>query len=294
MIMKELSIEEKAKAYDEAIEKAKELHSKFKGITARNVVEEIFPELKESEDEKIRKALIKAIKMKAFPTSTCGGELFICGQSSDKCIAWLEKQGENSSNIGNDGKIADIIREALANVTSQNVLGKYELTFDDVSDWLDEQPADKKELKEIENNLAWSEDDEINYNYALAACKYYGEAKGYADTETHQKANNWLKSIKERLQSQNTWKPSDEQMRCLCGVLNNSTGNIYNILKSLFDDLKKLNTITYFQDIFLKERYYAWKPSDEQIEQLEWVAKQNKDNLIGKELMTLFNDLKKL
>lgn len=43
----------------------------------------------------------------------------------------------------------------------------------------------------------------------------------------------------------------------------------------------------------LKDRY-TWKPSDEQMKQLGWVAKQNKDNMIGKELMSLYQDLKKL
>jgi len=37
-----------------------------------------------------------------------------------------------------------------------------------------------------------------------------------------------------------------------------------------------------------------WKPSDEQMKQLGWIVNQNKDNIIGKELMTLYNDLKKL
>lgn len=43
----------------------------------------------------------------------------------------------------------------------------------------------------------------------------------------------------------------------------------------------------------LKERY-TWKPSDEQMKQLGWVAEQNKNNIIGKELMSLYQDLKKL
>ena len=33
-----------------------------------------------------------------------------------------------------------------------------------------------------------------------------------------------------------------------------------------------------------------WKPSEKQMQQLGWVAEQNKDNALGKELMTLFND----
>ena len=37
-----------------------------------------------------------------------------------------------------------------------------------------------------------------------------------------------------------------------------------------------------------------WKPSAEQMRQLGYVAEQNKHNMLGKELMTLYNDLEKL
>ena len=43
----------------------------------------------------------------------------------------------------------------------------------------------------------------------------------------------------------------------------------------------------------IKDRY-TWKPNNGQMKQLGWIAKQNKDNMIGKELMSLYNDLKKL
>ena len=46
---------EKAKAYDEAIERAK----KFYG---NGIIEVIFPELKESEDEKIKNAILNHLK----------------------------------------------------------------------------------------------------------------------------------------------------------------------------------------------------------------------------------------
>lgn len=37
-----------------------------------------------------------------------------------------------------------------------------------------------------------------------------------------------------------------------------------------------------------------WKPTASQMSQLKWIAHQNADNMIGKELMTLYEDLKKL
>ena len=65
--MKELSIEEKAKAYDEAIEKFDVILNlntvKKSGTIFADDVRKIFPELKESEDEKwIPKEIIKYLK----------------------------------------------------------------------------------------------------------------------------------------------------------------------------------------------------------------------------------------
>lgn len=59
--MKELTIEEKAKAYDEAIKAAREWSETKNGYyTPKELCEEIFPELKESEDERVEKAMHEA------------------------------------------------------------------------------------------------------------------------------------------------------------------------------------------------------------------------------------------
>ena len=55
----------------------------------------IFPELKESEDERIRKALIKFVKSRLAGFPEC-----------DKYIAWLEKQGEHA-NFRNKIQVGD-------------------------------------------------------------------------------------------------------------------------------------------------------------------------------------------
>ncbi len=80
--------EEKAKRYDEAIKKAK---SKIKNdkdhVLYEDDIIEIFPELKESEDEMIRKALIDGFKRYD------DGGLFN-GCLVREILAWLEKQGK--------------------------------------------------------------------------------------------------------------------------------------------------------------------------------------------------------
>ena len=77
--------EEKAKAYDGVREK---IAIRF----GSNVADEIFPELKESEDEKIRKALLEMVH------DTTEHELWIgYGVHKEDALAWLEKQGEHKS-----------------------------------------------------------------------------------------------------------------------------------------------------------------------------------------------------
>ena len=78
-------LKRKARAYDEALEKAKRLYEK--GTITESLCH-IFPELKESEDENIRKALIDFFGRGA----KYGGQTN--GVYDKDILAWLEKQGE--------------------------------------------------------------------------------------------------------------------------------------------------------------------------------------------------------
>jgi hypothetical protein len=99
-----MTIEEKAKAYDEALEKAKnalqtDLHES--GVWA---IRRIFPELKESEDERIRKWLIEMVEelRKANPTNAEHN-----GNCSE-AIAYLEQQNEKKA-------IEDTVKNIIKN-----------------------------------------------------------------------------------------------------------------------------------------------------------------------------------
>lgn len=85
--MKELSIEEKAKYYDEAIERVNSIWYYKDKPCFVNIVE-IFPELKESEDEEIRKEILSFLRE---------GKPYHCPDSikRKKWIAWFEKQNKN-------------------------------------------------------------------------------------------------------------------------------------------------------------------------------------------------------
>lgn len=128
--MKELSIEDKAKRYDKAIKRAKdfmngEVHYALR--RGENIMYWIFPELKESEDEKIIKSFIRLLKAfydVNFPTPE--------GFERKDMIAWIEKQGEQKS-IEWSGKI-----------DAKHAEGKL------------------KEMLDRKEGHAWSEEDEEN------------------------------------------------------------------------------------------------------------------------------------
>lgn len=82
------SIRQKAKAYDKALEIAKKVHKYSSDIAEIKRIEEIFPELKESDDEKIRKALIDYFD---DANKACENPLQSYGIHTDNVIAWLEK-----------------------------------------------------------------------------------------------------------------------------------------------------------------------------------------------------------
>jgi len=77
------------KKYKEALERAKGIHSFSSDIAEIKRMEQIFPELKESEDERIIKAQLD------YWRSVGGKEWH--GVPVQETIAWLEKQGEQKS-----------------------------------------------------------------------------------------------------------------------------------------------------------------------------------------------------
>ena len=111
-----MTIEEKAKAYDEAIKIAKEELKEADAIeynlpdsahAIRTTVYSLFPELKESNDELIRKEILSFCRDRAAKYSNDPKYVNI-----EKWIAWLEKKGEqkHADNIEPKFKVGDVIR----------------------------------------------------------------------------------------------------------------------------------------------------------------------------------------
>lgn len=82
-----MTTEEKAKAYDEALTLAKRIISKNCTEVEKLLLKCIFPQLAESEDEKIRMTLVEYFAPPVPFTE-------VCGMPVQKIRDWLEKQKE--------------------------------------------------------------------------------------------------------------------------------------------------------------------------------------------------------
>ena len=78
--------EEKAKAYDEALERASAAH-KDEDKHLKATLEAIFPELKENDYNKIKNAILNHLKKMC---ENCQDN--VCGVHVEDAIAWVEKQ----------------------------------------------------------------------------------------------------------------------------------------------------------------------------------------------------------
>ena len=89
-----MTIEEKAEAYDEALERAKKLQETCDSTAVVGWCEYIFPELKELDGERTRKAILTGL-MDCRDAPDLGWSDF-GGINIDECIAWIEKQCEQT------------------------------------------------------------------------------------------------------------------------------------------------------------------------------------------------------
>ena len=137
--------EEKAKRYDEALIKAKNIVNSINvGLIGKDSFEAVFPELKENEDERIRKELLEHCINRRDGKQ-------VCVDASDyrRWADWLFRQGvENITNIKSDKEISNEIIKFLELPHPQFVGKRHQEKW---IAWLERQgekkPTDKVELK---------------------------------------------------------------------------------------------------------------------------------------------------
>jgi hypothetical protein len=256
--------------YKEKLEEAKRLYETA-NADQKYVLESLFPELAESEDERIRKALRERI-IRYDPNN----EILIKeeGISQRQFIAWLEKQGNANKEYWRgyrEGKQEILYKYAELEKQEQNPqiatsteakealydkLDNHTYSFEDMYE-ASKQCYDSKYNKDEycheqsfkwgfqegaewrEQKTAWSEEDDFNLQCCVDKIKY---DKDNGRIGRNRELLIWLKSLKPRSQ----WRPSDEQIKVLeffipyvtkCSiVLEKSKGT----LLSLLSDLKKL------------------------------------------------------
>jgi len=176
------------KAYKEALERAKEYYDVDEDNTmqvhARGVMEYIFPELAESEDEKIRLMLLDMIKrwLRCAEENNVTNDI----KQAKAAIAWLEKLGkqiDDKDNKLDNTHYEDIfwcIKKATENAKDENEMGTC---------WYAERLLKRliqKSLKRI-----WTKDDDLIYQHCLNILHDYAY-------------DEWLKEFKSQYNIVNT------------------------------------------------------------------------------------------
>lgn len=231
--MKELSIKEKAERYDKLLVKLYEAKVDNNVCDERYccVIDDIVPELKESEDEKIRKFLHHTFTVQYLAKDKLGKWH---GEPVSNILAWLEKQGEHKhqyesrpryvgeaellgANKQGEQKPADKVepnfKEGDKVYSLRNGL---ECTIESIDETTYYGDTTNFDIKDQDNwklveQKPWSEEIKA----AISLLKHIAEEqeKDYCPHNANdlRKAAQYLETCR----PQSTWKPSDEMLKAL-------------------------------------------------------------------------------
>jgi len=280
-----MTIEEKAQKYDEAKLRMSAAYNSNRCTIG--FMTEIFPELQENEDEKIRKWLIALIKSNEYGSISNVGEM-PCPKLN--VLAWLEKQGNlmkalqtSNAEIGELIEKNYYLKEQVEKQGEQKPV--FEMKTPEESLGIDSDTYSKivDECVYGEQKSVWSEKDEKE----VAVLEAYIRSKDWSDRHIDRALGivdelvNKVKSI--RPQPKNEWSEEDSYMleqaiKCVnnSGKLDVSTEEIEYWLKSI--------------------RLQKWKPTEEQIKALNIAIRCgiNPSTWEGDALRSLLEQLKQL
>ena len=216
-----MTIEEKAKAYDKALGKARKY---MEGGYGNLLMPELFPELKESEDEQSKKWILEYL----YDGLRKSDEQFK-GQFK-AAIAWLEKQGEQNTTDKVEPKESEDekIRKGLLNYFKRTGLRTFNnMDANSIIAWLEKQSE--------QNPAEWSEEDEEMFDSLIDYFETMKEGASAPAQEVYNRKISWLKSLR----PQNHWKPSREQLLSLRQVISGCSYDIKPLLE-IEEQLRKL------------------------------------------------------
>jgi hypothetical protein len=272
--MKELTIEEKVKAYDEAIKKAK-------GVIEQNPlmeylkkgIEYILPELKENEDERIRKEIVSAINIYC-------SEYHRGTKVRNDMLDWLEKQGqvkdscisqhENKTCKENGNSLtSEDIRKGLIQYFSTFTLDTFAgLDPKKILAWLEAQGEHAKFRNKIQvgDKVTRNRDGMlVNLSQLKRVAKKQGEQKKELLQELDDKVNNALEnetpeSLGKFLDKQ---KPADKvEPKFKVGDWGVNTVGDTNQVVKVWEDGYTLDNDTFLSNSWATEHYHRWTIQD--------------------------------
>ena len=289
-----MGIEEKAKAYDEALEHFKAFKEKYyaKDTNLGDVIfdktgemqkdfESIFPQLRESEDERIRRTLVEYFG----PSAQLD---FIRGVPIQKIRDWLEKQKEQKPIPDWMPKFLDKLR-SMKNYFDWDEHREFEGHILAIINWIapdyfdrkekEQKPAEKQDYSGL-NDLERA----IHRSFLIAGVE-------------NVPVTIIKETAKECLEQMNPaeWSEEDERIRkAILGFLNPEGGTMYSSNAELVEWCNWLKSIR--PDSY-KNCNSRWKPSEEHLSAL--LAVFNDPNNIGSQtcqlaLTDLYEQLKKL
>lgn len=258
------------KKYNEALNWMRELYPGLHGATKEDA-EHYFPELSESEDERIRIALCDIVRDMPYMET----ELRAHGLTVEKAIAYLEKQKEqkhywkptetdtalfnkavttNKALTPTERAQLDIIRSKFGYCRAANCSGivqeeqepaevikdRRQISFMIEDAWRcgviegRKQVIDNPEEYGLQKQAEWSEEDEKTLNLLIETLD--DNSHYFPFKETKMKMIHLLKSLR------SSWKPSEDQMDALKELIDdaNKAGWVTPGATELYEQLKKL------------------------------------------------------
>ena len=133
------------------------------GITAFADIGDIMPKPKESEDERIRKQLIAVVELYYGETPE---------QEKKDCLAWLEKQSEEASNIALRTEYEKGRADAIAEMQKSESI---------TDEWIEDYWQHKK----VNNPYSYDKGEEIQFDYQgfVRFCKKYCKRPAWSEED---------------------------------------------------------------------------------------------------------------
>lgn len=194
------------KLYEDAIFRMNKWVESSEIIDPKEVAEFVFPELKESEDERTRKEIIDFVKSR--------------GGFNGDWIAWLEKQGEHANFI-NKIQIGDKVTRnedgVLVNLSQlKRVAKKDEKQGEQKPAWSEE--GEKiiydaiKEVCNIEDAIAFAKHNETVFNVAKRVLEKVGEQKSTWSEEYDEMMKDIIDTIQFLLNTNESWSYLEDHL----------------------------------------------------------------------------------